>query len=796
MTTYEKYSDACLFGSDSRAYRAKLFLSVTEYDTYVTIRYIGVTQMRYAYLYGVGIQVSGNKISTVSAKGYLSSNPGATWTNTTARTEDNTVTIYKTSSEQTATFTAKAYGTTADGYGSAGGSGTSVSYSVTIPALETVEYTLTMSVTPSGAGYTSPSVGTHTYEEGTSVQITATPYSGYKFSSWSINGIGNASTSSSTSLTVTNGDWEACAVFEEDVVYYNIYYYYESGSIYQSVTGVEEGTLNYIISSYPTKTGYDFLGWSTSQGGGVEYTSGSSFWLYSNLYLYPVYSQKTYTVTYNANGGSGAPSAQTKYYGTALTLSSTTPTRSGYTFLGWGTSASATSATYAAGDSYTSNASITLFAVWKSTNYTVTYDANGGSGAPSAQTEANGTAITIPTDTPVRTGYTFLGWSKSASATSATYQPGESYTGTANVTLYAVWKIITYTVTYNGNGGSGVPSKQTKTYDVDLTLSSTVPTRTGHDFIGWGTSASEETASYQPGSIYIANAHITLYALWVPKTYAITYNANGGSGAPEVQTKTYGVALTISDIRPIYTGHIFDGWATTADATAPQYQPGGTFSTNATTTLYAIWSIDSGAPGTPSSISAIRESDTSILLSWINNPHSGSGLTGTRIEVQTNDGSWSENINTTTSATQTFFTHATQANNKYYYRLLAYNDIAEAKYYGYTGPIYTTPTPPEGYGLKINANIRLSASAANGKYITSYVWEYSADGGSTFTSLGTSTGSMTHTPGIENPVYRVASINMGGLQSSWTQVIPTNSRQIFFRIPDGFNYQGIYVWKD
>ena len=71
-----------------------------------------------------------------------------------------------------------------------------------------------------------------------------------------------------------------------------------------------------------------------------------------------------YTITYNANGGSGAPSSQTKIYGKTLTLSSTKPSRSGHTFLGWSTSSTATSATYSAGGSYTANSAATLYAVW------------------------------------------------------------------------------------------------------------------------------------------------------------------------------------------------------------------------------------------------------------------------------------------------------------------------------------------------------------------------------------------------------------------------------------------------
>lgn len=73
----------------------------------------------------------------------------------------------------------------------------------------------------------------------------------------------------------------------------------------------------------------------------------------------------SYSITYNANNGSGAPSAQTKWYGENLTLSTTVPTRKGYDFLGWATSSTATTAAYAAGASYTTNEAKTLYAVWK-----------------------------------------------------------------------------------------------------------------------------------------------------------------------------------------------------------------------------------------------------------------------------------------------------------------------------------------------------------------------------------------------------------------------------------------------
>lgn len=148
------------------------------------------------------------------------------------------------------------------------------------------------------------------------------------------------------------------------------------------------------------------------------------------------------------------------------------------------------------------------------TSYAIKYNANGGSGAPSSQTKWKDQALTLSSTKPTRTGYSFLGWSTSASATSATYTAGGKYTANAAATLYAVWKANTYTVKFNANGGTGAPGNQTKTYGKTLTLSSTKPTRTNYNFKGWGTSASATTVTYAAGASYTANAGITLYAVW------------------------------------------------------------------------------------------------------------------------------------------------------------------------------------------------------------------------------------------------------------------------------------------
>ena len=431
------------------------------------------------------------------------------------------------------------------------------------------------------------------------------------------------------------------------------------------------------------------------------------------------YYENTYTISYDANGGSGAPSSQTKVHFTPLTLSSKKPTRAGYTFLGWSTSASATTASYSPGATYSANGHTTLYAVWSAKTYTITYNANGGSGAPPAQTKSYGQTIFLSNTKPTRSGYTFIGWGYVSSATGAAYQPGEAYSSNVSRTLYAVWQKnapTSYTVSYNANGGSGAPSSQTKTKDVTLTLSSTKPTRSGYTFLGWATSSSATSASYQPGGSYTANASVTLYAVWscnhastktvwdtgckwrkvcnncgatlssgtrhgpytygdwvyysgsqhrrtetcdhgdysgyeyashigstmcekysatqhkkysycldcnssygtvsyedhtfstftsdgqtvstcsqcgytktTAQTYTVSYNANGGSNAPASQTKVHGVTLTLSSSVPYRFNYEFVGWSTSSSATTATYTAGGSYTGNASVTLYAVW---------------------------------------------------------------------------------------------------------------------------------------------------------------------------------------------------------------
>lgn len=169
----------------------------------------------------------------------------------------------------------------------------------------------------------------------------------------------------------------------------------------------------------------------------------------------------------------------------------------------------------------------------------------------------------------------------------SSYASGTKY---STATYVSVDAITSYTVSYNANGGAGAPTNQTKWYGTNLTLSSTTPTRTGYSFSKWNTKADGSGTSYSAGATYSGNAALTLYAIWTANTYVVTYNANGGTGAPANQTKTYGVDLTLSTTIPTLTNYNFLGWSTSANG-GVVYQAGATYTSNSAVTLYAVWEL-------------------------------------------------------------------------------------------------------------------------------------------------------------------------------------------------------------
>ncbi len=297
------------------------------------------------------------------------------------------------------------------------------------------------------------------------------------------------------------------------------------GSTYTGKLQTSGNTLYYVNdgTTSATTTTWVISSYKFTGNNGVEINSGTVTFSKCENGSVPTGSFGTtikYTVTYNANGGD---CGQTIGYATSASASVTlpTPTRSGYTFLGWYTATTGGVKVGGAGEPYEPTANITLYAQWGAP-CTVTYDANGGSCATTSE-KFNGKTLILPEAT--REGYVLYGWYTSLEGGERIGGAGDSYNPTTDITLYARWG-VEYTVTYNANGGTcGTASA---TYQ-GTALTLPTPTKEGHTFLGWYTATTGGVKVGGAGESYEPTANITLYAQWQINSYTIKVTTNNAT---------------------------------------------------------------------------------------------------------------------------------------------------------------------------------------------------------------------------------------------------------------------------
>jgi uncharacterized repeat protein (TIGR02543 family) len=273
-------------------------------------------------------------------------------------------------------------------------------------------------------------------------------------------------------------------------------------------------------------------------------------------------------------------------------------TKTGHTFGRWYENSASTGTGYQGGSSYTVTKDVTLFAKWTAITYTVTFNGNGAtSGIPTAISQEYGNSITLPSMT--RAGYTFGGWYENSASTGTGYPGGSSYTVTKDVTLFAKWTAIPYTVTFDGNSAtSGIPTPISQEYGNSITLPSM--TRTGYTFGGWYENSACTGTGYSGGSSYTVTKDVTLFAKWTVITYyTVTFNGNGYTGGnipTPISQIVYGNSITLP-----YTGnmarsggYVFGVWNTRSDGTGTSYASGTSYTVTSDVTLYAKWTTING----------------------------------------------------------------------------------------------------------------------------------------------------------------------------------------------------------
>ncbi|MBQ3745883.1 MAG: InlB B-repeat-containing protein, partial [Kiritimatiellae bacterium] len=351
-----------------------------------------------------------------------------------------------------------------------------------------------------------------------------------------------------------------------------------------SATSTASGT---VTLPTQTRSGYRFDGWYTAASGGTRVGgAGDTYTPTADIDLYAHWTQ-CFTITYNANGGSGAPAASSACAGETWTCPLTYPTMGGYACKGWHTSPSATAPLYVAGETYSSiSADLTLYAVWAPNSGILIFDANGGSVSEGFRVLEAGQAYgSLPT--PVRSGYDFTGWY--TAATGGTQVSESTAKGPSSTdTIYAHWSQATRShyliLDCMGGAASGESTVLVELSEGAAYGTLPTPTRSGHTFVGWFTSTVGGSQISSSTTMGASNANA--YAHWSVPEFTITFNANGGT-TPETSRAvasgdTYG-ALPV----PYRIGCNFEGWYTAADGGS---EVSDSDCPSASTTLYAHWS--------------------------------------------------------------------------------------------------------------------------------------------------------------------------------------------------------------
>ncbi|MBO5847093.1 MAG: InlB B-repeat-containing protein, partial [Bacteroidales bacterium] len=194
-----------------------------------------------------------------------------------------------------------------------------------------------------------------------------------------------------------------------------------------------------ISSNVFTRADYTFTGWNTApDGSGTSYTDRQVVTLTEDITLYAQWDQRFY-VSFEANGGTGEMEVQTFTSGEKKALLACTFANLGYLFSGWNTEADGSGTSYSDKQIISVTQDLTLYAQWKRGLYTVTFDANGGTGFMSAQTFEGGVSQALSTNVFTREGFLFDGWNTMADGSGTSYTDKEVISLTTDLTVYAQW---------------------------------------------------------------------------------------------------------------------------------------------------------------------------------------------------------------------------------------------------------------------------------------------------------------------------------------------------------------------
>ena len=389
---------------------------------------------------------------------------------------------------------------------------------------------------------------------------------GYTFEGWH-NSITNNTTKNVTIKVGSSGNIVFTAIFKAND--YVITFDVNGGSCSTTTLNVTYDK-NYTLP-VPTRNYYEFKGWYYND---TKLISNSLYKIDSSITVEAKWEPKLFTITYNLNGGEN-DSKNPSSYSCETNIILASPTKQGYTFIGW--SIGSSSEIY---ESYklhdTTPEPISLTAHWEANKYTIKFNAKGGTCSTANKTLTFDAPCTLPT--PTRNYYEFIGWYYNDVKLSET-----KYNIVGDVTVEAKWEAKPYFITYNLNGGKNSASNPSVyTCETNITLQS--PTKTGYTFKGWS-----EGASSTIQNPYVLKdstpTNITLTANWTANTYKITFATNGGNSITAM-TVTYDKYYTLPT--PVKEGYVFECWTITNSSSGTIIKS-GTWKKTSNITIYAQW---------------------------------------------------------------------------------------------------------------------------------------------------------------------------------------------------------------
>ena len=503
---------------------------------------------------------------------------------------------------------------------------------------EPVEYTVTFVLGEHAAsGVQAPAQITAEENEQITLPAAVTAAEGWSFAGWTD---GSTTYEAGENYTVT-GNATFTAVWEEIPpepvpVEYTVTFalgeHAASGVQAPAQITAEENTQITLPTAVAAAEGWSFAGWTD---GGTTYEAGESYTVTENVTFtaewkeVPPPAPVEYTVTFalgeHAASGVQAPAQVTAEENAKITLPAAVTAAEGWSFAGWTDG----SATYEAGENYTVTGNATFTAVWEEDippapiEYTVTF-ALGSHAAPGAQTPAQMTAeeneqIILPAAVAAAEGWSFAGWTDS----STTYEAGESYTVTKNVTLTAVWNVIRVAVRFDANGGTGTMAEDAFNWGDNYRFPAPAFTApAGMEFFGWSpdrVTIYDTAISVGGYRAFISGNAITFYAVWreiAPVEYTVTFDigahAASGAQAPAPITAEAGAEITLPMPPAAEERWEFFGWG----LDGYRYDPGETYVVTSDVTFTAIWAL------------IMPELPETYPLTFYSGVYSGSGITG------------------------------------------------------------------------------------------------------------------------------------------------------------------------